>query len=248
MGVKDSKDQVTTSIEEITLDTYELLGENQNPVFHSQYGVAHIYPYTLQDQIATHPTKVAYKALILENQFLRVTVLPQLGGRVYSVFDKISQKEVFYKNPTIKFSPLAIRGAFFSGGVEFSFPIAHAPTTAETVNWDFQHREDGSASIIIGGLEHISGLRCALAQDVQLHNPTPIPGRYHYWTNASTHSDQQTEFIYPLQRVRSYEFAGTTSWPIARLDSVLDQPGLPGMEGVPMWPAERMHDPINFRW
>jgi tetratricopeptide (TPR) repeat protein len=259
MEARENAEQVLTLSEEITLPTYQLQGENRNPVFHSQYGVAHIYPYTLQDEIASEPTEVTYKALILENQYLRVTVLPQLGGRVFSVYDKLSQREVFYKNPTIKFSPLAIRGAFFSGGVEFSFPVAHAPTTAESINWDFQSGDDGRASIVIGGLEHMSGMRwtiklslfpnrCALAQDVQLFNPTPLPGRYHYWTNASLDSDDQTEFIYPLQRVRSYEFAGTAAWPIARLDTITTEPGLPGMEGVPMWPAERLHEPIDFRW
>jgi tetratricopeptide (TPR) repeat protein len=255
----DLADQVRTSVDEITLPTYRLLGENRNPVFHSQYGVAHIYPYTLQDEIANEPGEVTYQALVLENKYLRVVVLPQLGGRVFSVYDKISKREVFYKNPTIKFSPLAIRGAFFSGGLEFSFPVAHAPTTADAVNWDFMHGKDGSASIVLGGIEHISGMRwtitlslfpgkCALAQDVSLSNPTPIPGRYHYWTNASLHSDESTEFIYPLQRIRSYEFAGTASWPVARLDSITSEPGLPGMEGVPMWPAEQLHNPINFRW
>lgn len=251
--------KVIASTGELTLPTYALLGENRNPVFHSQYGVAHIYPYTLQDEIASNPMEVTYRTLILENKYLRVTVLPNLGGRVYSVYDKVSNKEVFYKNSTIKFSPLAIRGAFFSGGLEFSFPVAHAPTIADPVNWDLRQNEDGSASIIIGGLEHMAGMRwtitltlfpdrCALAQDVQLFNPTPIPGRYHYWTNASLDSDDQTEFIYPFQRVRSYEFAGTASWPVTRLDPIIDEPGLPGMEGVPMWPAERLHAPINFRW
>jgi tetratricopeptide (TPR) repeat protein len=259
METREIEDKVLASSDEITLPTYALLGENRNPVFHSQYGVAHIYPYTLQDEIALEPAEVTYRTLILENKYLRVTALPDLGGRVYSVYDKTSNKEVFYKNSIIKFSPLAIRGAFFSGGVEFSFPVAHAPTTAEPVNWDFREQEDGSASIIIGGLEHMSGMRwtvkltlfpnrCALAQDVQLYNPTPIPGRYHYWTNASLDSDDQTEFIYPLQRVRSYEFAGTSSWPVARLDLTTEEPGLPGMEGVPMWPAERLHEAINFRW
>src|SRR3990170_2744934 len=255
----EDADRVQNSIGRITLPTYALLGENPNPVFHSQYGVAHIYPYTLQDEIASIATDKTYRTLILENKYLRVTVLPNLGGRVYSVYDKVSGREVFYKNSVIKFSPLAIRGAFFSGGVEFSFPVAHAPTTADPVNWDIRQEDDGSASITIGGLEHISGMRwmitlrlfpdrCALAQDVRLYNPTPIPGRYHYWTNASLDSDDKTEFIYPLQRVRSYEFAGTASWPVARLDLITDEAGLPGMEGVPMWPAERLHDPINFRW
>jgi len=243
----------------IRLPTYEIRGENRNPVFHSQYGVAHIYPYTLLDDIAPTPRDKTYRTLNLENRYLRVTVLPDLGGRVYSVYDKVSGREVFYKNSVIKFAPLAIRGAFFSGGVEFSFPVAHAPTTADAVNWDLRENEDGSATISCGGLEHMSRMRwtisltlypdrCALAQDVQLQNPSPVPGRYHYWTNASLDADDQTEFIYPLRRVRSYEFAGAASWPRARIDLITEAPGLEGMEGVPKWPAHRLHEPINFRW
>ncbi len=252
-------DKVVVQERSVTLPTYEITGENRNPVFRSQYGVAHIYPYTLLDEIASKPTNKDYHALVLENRYLRITVIPDLGGRVYSVYDKVSQREVFYKNPMIKFSPLAIRGAFFSGGVEFSFPVAHAPTTADKVNWDIRQHDDGSASIALGGLEHISGLRwmitltlfpnrCALAQDVHLFNPASIPGRYHYWTNASLDADDQTEFIYPLRRARSYEYAGTASWPFARLDLIQENPGLPGMEGVPMWPANRLQEPVNFRW
>jgi tetratricopeptide (TPR) repeat protein len=254
-----NNDIVTARRGTINLPTYAVTGQNRNPVFRSQYGVAHIYPYTLLDEIAPTASEVSYSTLEIENRYLRVTVLPELGGRVYSVYDKISEREVFYKNAVVKFSPLAIRGAFFSGGVEFSFPVAHAPTTADAVNWDLRQNEDGSASISVGGLEHISGLRwmitltlfpgrCALSQDVHLFNSTCIPGRYHYWTNASVDADDQLEFIYPLRRARSYEYAGTASWPSARLDLVLKDPGLPGMEGVPMWPAERMHERVNFRW
>ncbi len=243
----------------LTLPTYRIKGANRNPVFRSQYGVAHIYPYTLLDDIESTCANRTYRTLELENQYLRVTVLPELGGRVYSVFDKVSQCEVFYKNPTVRFAPLAIRGAFFSGGVEFSFPVAHAPTTCDKVHWVIRENDDGSASVSVGALEHMSGLRwtvtltlyadrCALAQDVWLFNPGTVPGRYHYWTNASLDANEGTEFIYPLERARSYEFAGTASWPVARLDLILDDAGLPGMEGVPMWPASRLHEPINFRW
>lgn len=243
----------------ITLPTYQIKGENRNPVFRSQYGVAHIYPYTLLDDIDSKITNKTYHTLVLENKYLLVTIIPDLGGRVYSVFDKVSQREVFYKNSIVRFAPLAIRGAFFSGGVEFSFPVAHAPTTCDNVNWDIRENADGSASISIGGLEHISRLRwmitltlfpdrCALAQDVYLFNPGAIPGRYHYWTNASLEANEGTEFIYPLHRARSYEYAGTSGWPFARLDLILEEPGLPGMEGVPMWPANRLQAPVNFRW
>ncbi len=243
----------------ITLPTYDIKGENRNPVFRSQYGVAHIYPYTLLDDISATAVDKTYHTLELENQYLKVTVLTDLGGRVYSVYDKISDREVFYKNCVIRYAPLAIRGAFFSGGVEFSFPVAHAPTTCDKVNWDTRENEDGSASIYIGGQEHINGLRwtivlslyphlCALSQDVHLYNPGALPGRYHYWTNASLDANDGTEFVYPFQRARSYEYAGTSSWPFSRLDLIVDEPGLPGMEGVPMWPAKQLLEPMNLRW
>jgi tetratricopeptide (TPR) repeat protein len=243
----------------ISLPTYAIREENRNPVFRSQYGVVHIYPYTLLDDVDAQVKDRTYRCLILENQYLRVAVIPDLGGRVYSVFDKISNREVFYRNSVVRFAPLAVRGAFFSGGMEFSFPVAHAPTTCDRVNWDIRSNEDGSASIAFGGIEHISRLRwmitltlfpgcCAMAQDVVLTNPGVSPGRYHYWTNASVEANDGTEFIYPFRRARSYEYAGSASWPFARLDLVEGDEGLPGMEGVPMWPARRMQTPINLRW
>ena len=61
-------------------------------------------------------------------------------------------------------------------------------------------------------------------------------------------ANEDTEFIYPLQRARSYEYAGSASWPSARLDLIQEDPGLPGMEGVPMWPAARLLTPVNLRW
>src|SRR5512136_2201321 len=143
----------------LTLPTSPIRSVNRNPVFRSQYGVAHIYPYTLIDDIDPRLEDKAYHTLVLENRYLRVTVIPDLGGRVYALFDKVSQREVFYKNSVVRFAPLAIRGAFFSGGVEFSFPVAHAPTTCDKVNWDIRENSDGSASVSIGGLEHIFGLR-----------------------------------------------------------------------------------------
>jgi tetratricopeptide (TPR) repeat protein len=253
------KQQVEVREESLVLPTYPLTGENPNPVFRSQYGVAHIYPYTLLTEIADERSDREYRALVLENCYLRLTVLPDLGGRVYAVYDKISERDVFYRNTVVKFSPLAIRGAFFSGGLEFSFPVAHAPTTADAINWSLARHEDGSASIHLGAREHINGMRwmitlslyperSAFSQDVWLYNPTSVPGRYHYWTNASLDSEPGTEFIYPLRRVRSYEFLGTASWPFARLDLIRANRGLPGMEGVPMWPADRMQGPFNFRF
>jgi tetratricopeptide (TPR) repeat protein len=259
MPARPVGDAVRANEGTLALPTYGVRSQNLNPFFGSQYGVAHIYPYTLLDDIDPKPRVRTYRTLQLENRYLRLTVLPDLGGRLYSLYDKISRREVFYKNEVIKFAPLAIRGAFFSGGVEFSFPVAHAPTSADPVNSDLRENADGSATVTCGGLEHISRMRwsvalslfpgrCALAQDVSLYNPTSIPGRYHYWTNASLPAHDQTEFIYPFRRFRSYEFAGTASWPNARVDLIRQDRGLEGMEGVPKWPADRLRGRVDLRW
>src|SRR4030043_225592 len=112
----DFTGRVAVSESRLTLPTYRIKEPNPNPVFRSQYGVAHIYPYTLLDDIASKIKDKTYHTLVLENQYLLVTIIPDLGGRVYSIYDKVSQREVFYKNSIVRFAPLALRGAFFSGG------------------------------------------------------------------------------------------------------------------------------------
>jgi len=100
---QDMNDKVSVHASTIQLLTYAIKGENCNPVFRSQYGVVHIYPYTLLDDISSQPTEKTYRTLVIENRYLRVTVITELGGRIYSVYDKLSQREVFYKNKIIKF-------------------------------------------------------------------------------------------------------------------------------------------------
>lgn len=241
----------------LVIPTYPLKKESGNPCFENQYGIAYIYPYSLLDDFTNYPIDKTYRALHIENSYLKVTVLPELGGRVYSVFDKLSNRDVFYKNKVIKFAPLALRGAFFSGGIEINFPVGHHVTTTEKINWSLKENQDGSASISFGALEHMSNMRwtvtltlypdrCALAQDVQIHNPSHLPGRYFYWCTPACEANDGTEFIYPFQRCRSYMWDGEVSWPNARLDLTPLGGKLETYVGVPTWPSKQMHDLIDI--
>lgn len=116
----------------ITIPTYKLGPADPNPPFPliSQFP---IYPYTMLDDLTNNRVPVTYRAIYLENKYLKIIILPQLGGHVYSVYDKIDSREVLFHYNVIKYSLVAIRGAWIPSGMEFSFPLAHTAITVSPV-------------------------------------------------------------------------------------------------------------------
>ena len=149
-----------SSVEErLTIPTY-LVGEpNLNPVILGYRGVKS-YPYLIRDELTDIREDVAYDALILENEYLKVTVLPGLGGRLYSALDKRNGREIFYKNRVIKPQLIGLTGAWFAGGIEWNFPRGHRPSTMERVEACHRCNSDGSVSVFVG--EYRSHLRSAV--------------------------------------------------------------------------------------
>ena len=101
--------------EKIVIPTYTWGPDDKNPVFRSTGGPM-IYPYPMQDRLGDIKADRIYQALFLENEYLKVCVLPELGGHVHEVFNKTINQPVFYVNHVIKPNLLAIRGAWISGG------------------------------------------------------------------------------------------------------------------------------------
>ena len=81
-----------------------------------------IYPYTLLDDLTDQRENKSYKAVYLENEFLKATILPELGGHLYSLYDKVNKREVFYRNNVVKYGLVSLRGAWVSGGDGIQFP------------------------------------------------------------------------------------------------------------------------------
>jgi hypothetical protein len=94
-----------------------------------------------------------YGAVFLENEYLKVTVLPELGGKLYAIFDKTQNRDVLYTNYVIKYGMVAIRGAWTSGGLEWNFPDGHTLTTTSPIDYVTRVEADGSASVTIGDTE-----------------------------------------------------------------------------------------------
>ena len=195
----------------IEIPTYLLGPEDPNPPF-QLINQNKIYPYAMLDDLTDRREVKTYKAIILENEYLRATILPQLGGRLYSLYDKVAKREVFYRNETIKYGLVSLRGAWISGGIEFNFPNGHTTDTVSPVSSEYRRNADGSATALVGDVDQVSELYWQVAltlrpgasrldQQIVLFNPTPIEHLYWYWNNAAVPATEDMHFIYPMREV-----------------------------------------------
>ena len=119
--------------ETITIPTYVPGPFDKNPIFYTgrvyQGAQGRVYPYPLQDVLHDKKEDRRYKALMLENEYLSMSLLPEIGGRLFSFTDKDSGFEIFYRQSVIKPALIGMLGAWTSGGVEWNFPHHHRATT-----------------------------------------------------------------------------------------------------------------------
>src|SRR5207237_1656440 len=125
------------------------------------------YPYTLRHNLVDRRVPRHWRALNLENEYLKCTVLPDLGGHLYTCLDKINGASMFYANPTIKFARIAYRGMWAALGVEFNFPVSHNWMTVSPVDFATTREPDGGASVWVGNIDRPYGM--------QWRVPIPLP-------------------------------------------------------------------------
>ncbi len=175
------------------------------------YHREHLFPYTSYGD--TEPVAVprSFRMVVLENAFLRVEVAPELGGRIYSLFDKRIRQEILFSNPVVKPVRILPIWAFISGGVEFNFPIAHSPTSIAAVGCGTGNAGD-YAFIRVGEREARTGMEwsveiglaegcAAVAQRTRFRNSTRADHPWMSWTIAAVRSTEGTEFVHPPHRV-----------------------------------------------
>ncbi len=209
----------------IAIPTYKLGPADPNPPF-PLISTAPIYPYTMQDNLTSDRVTQTYRAIYLENKYLKITILPELGGHVYSVYDKIDDKEVLYRDHVIKYGLVGPRGAWIAGGMEFSFPFAHTTDTVTPVESVLRKNADGSATAVVGAIDWVSHMYWEIAltlrpntarleEGVTLFNATPRNHLYLFWTNAAVRATDDTHYIYPMREIISDDpFATVQSWPV----------------------------------
>ncbi|MCG3179302.1 MAG: hypothetical protein BIFFINMI_01636 [Phycisphaerae bacterium] len=191
-----------------------------------------IYPYRAQTDIDfENPQPRVFRTVELENEFLRLVVLPELGGRLHRAIFKPTGYDLFYHNPEIRAELVAIRGAWYAGGVEFNFPVSHNLTTHSGVDYDIQRFPDGSAAICVSNTDRVSHMRwlvrirlypgCSTIHfATRLINLTPWPKRYYYWLNAAVPQGPQIRYHFSASRavghVQEADIVTTSlnSWPV----------------------------------
>jgi len=206
----------------LVIPTYELGPPDPNPVLLDgpRRRGRPIYPYPVLDALTNRRVEKSYRAVYLENEYLRVTVLPELGGHLYAIFDKTANRDVLYTNHVIKYGMVAIRGAWVSGGIEWNFPDGHTLTTVSPVDYTTRVEADGSAVVVVGDTERVQRMQWAVAirlrpgrkvveTEVTLNNRRETPGRYWYWATAAAAAKDDLRFVYPMREAYPHAF-----WPI----------------------------------
>ncbi|HEV2863188.1 MAG TPA: DUF5107 domain-containing protein [Pyrinomonadaceae bacterium] len=206
----------------LSIPTYELGAPDPNPALldWNRRKWRPVYPYAMMDTLTTRKVDKSYKAVYLENEYLKVTVLPELGGHVYAIFDKTAGRDVLYTNHVVKYAMVAIRGAWVSGGIEWNFPDGHTLTTVSPVDYATRMEADGSAAVVVGDTERVQRMQWsivmrlrpgskALETEVTLNNRRETPGRYWYWSTAAAPAADDMRFVYPMREAYPHAF-----WPV----------------------------------
>ena len=199
--------------QDIRIPTYHIREDPNPPLFTPL--APWVYPYPRQDEILRPRDEEAiYRAVVMENPYLRVTVLPQLGGRIYSAYDKAGDREIFHKVNVIKPALIGLRGAWICGGIEFNFIRGHHVMTVSPVDYLISENPDGSVSVTIGHMERRSRARwnvtltihpdrSYLQVDLKLYNRYRYRLDFYQWSNSSVEAREDLFYPYPTEYVIS---------------------------------------------
>ena len=167
------------------------------------------YPYFRYDGSTASADTQSWTCVTLENDRVSVTMLPEIGGKVWGALDKATGREFIYFNHAVKFRDIAMRGPWCSGGIEFNFGImGHSPTTATPVDWAVRQNPDGSASYFASATEHVNGttwqVEVNLPADTDYFltrttwfNGANLPGPYYHWMTAAYSARGNPSLAFP---------------------------------------------------
>lgn len=113
----------------------------------------------MTDTLSEQKTLKSWQSVWLENDYIKVMILPELGGRVHRAWDKVKQRDFVYHNEVIKPALVGLLGPWISGGIEFNWPQHHRPTTFMPVDFTLEAHEDGAQTVWVGETEPMHGLQ-----------------------------------------------------------------------------------------
>ncbi|MBK4348647.1 DUF5107 domain-containing protein [Lacisediminihabitans changchengi] len=218
--------------EPVEILTYEPLEPSALPMFFDQRvyqgSSGRVYPIPFIERIDSTPHLRRWEAIHLENQYVRVMILPELGGRIHVAYDKTNGYDFFYRNNVIKPALVGLTGPWMSGGVEFNWPQHHRPATFLPVQSSIETHEDGSVTVWCSDHDpftrmrgthgvHLDGDSSTIRVDVRLHNTTSLAQTFLWWANvaARVNDDYQSFFPEDVRFVADHARRALTAFPRA---------------------------------
>ncbi len=216
----------------VTIPTYEVGKPEKNPMFlekrvyQGSSGV--VYPYPVIETMSDEKVDKDYLAIWIENEYIKVMVLPELGGRIQMAYDKIAKRHFVYYNHVIKPALVGLAGPWISGGIEFNWPQHHRPTTFMPVDTCIEENADGSVSVWVSEMEkmfHQKGMAgftlrpgCAYLEiKGRVYNRTDIPQTFLWWANPAVEVNDAYQSVFPpdINAVFDHGKRAVSSFPIA---------------------------------
>jgi tetratricopeptide (TPR) repeat protein len=229
----NSAGQSTVIIREVdeVIPTYLAGPPDPNPMFFfgkgSQGAEGRIYPYPLYDNLTNKKSDKVYHVVYLENEYVKISILPEIGGRLFSALDKTNNYDFIYKQKVIKPALIGLTGAWISGGIEWNIPHHHRASTFIPVQWSREEHPDGSKTIWVGELEVRQRMRWAVGYtlrpgssilecSVRIINRTPMVNTMLCFANVAVGPNDNYNVIFPPSTQYSTGHSKRTfsAWPV----------------------------------
>lgn len=226
-------DKVRIWEEQVVIPTYEVGEPDKNPMFLEkrvyQGSSGKVYPYSTTEKISHEKKDKVWNAVYLENEYLKIMILPELGGRIQRAYDKTNEYDFVYYNHVIKPALVGLAGPWISGGIEFNWPQHHRPTTYMPVDYLIQENEDGSKTLLVHDVDQMYGTKGIAAFTLypgkayieirgQLYNRTAMPQTFLWWANPAVPVNDYTQSIFPpdVHSVYDHGKRDVSRFPIAK--------------------------------
>ncbi|MDR1252083.1 MAG: DUF5107 domain-containing protein [Treponema sp.] len=216
----------------VSIPTYGVGEQNKNPMFLEkrvyQGSSGKVYPYPITDSIGDEKQEKEYSIVFIENEYLQIQIMPDIGGRIYRALDKTNNYDFVYYNRVIKPALVGLTGPWISGGIEFNWPQHHRPNTFGTVEYTIDDSHDDYKTFWFSERDRLYGTRASTAITLRkgsayieihtgLYNPTSEPQSFLWWANPAVRVHDETQSIFPpdVHAVMDHGKRDVSRFPIA---------------------------------
>ena len=205
-----------------------------------------VYPLPFTDRVSETKTDREWKAVWLENEYLRVMILPEIGGRIHAIRDKTNGYDLIYNQRVIKPALVGLAGPWISGGIELNWPQHHRPATFLPVDYEIERHLDGSVTVWCSDHDPMARMKgmhgvclhpdMALVElKVRAYNRTPFIQTFLWWANVATrvHEAYQSFFPPDVYYVADHARRSMSEYPLANGSYYGVNYGERGRKGIP---------------